>query len=542
LLFANSAVNATGATTDNATFTVTLPGSLTWFLWGRLYYPGVPGSNDANSFFAKIDTGSLLKLGNNLGELGKWHWDGDGNTETGSPDPIALGALAAGAHTVTIYKREVAPIAPRLDVVCFSPSAATPTDAEVCASSPDACAVPATTTTTIPSTTTTTTLPDADLLCVAAGSDPSAVFSGAMTTGTQFTGGADADALLDNLSTPLVFANSTTNASSAGSTNVTYAFDVPSTTTWYLWGRFYYPGAPGSNDANSFFARVDAASAVKFGNNLGQYRKWHWDGNGNTETGAPDPVNLGVLGAGPHTITVHKREVVANPPRLDVLCLSKHAVPPTDEDACLAAGACSSVTTTTSTSTTTTSTTPPLDPNVVCVAAADAGAVFAGAMTTGPQFTGGADADPVSDNLTSPLAFANSSTNSKGTNGDTVTYGVTLPATQQWFLWGRFYYPGAPGSNDANSFTARLDAGTLVKFGNNLNQFRKWHWGGDGNFETGTIVAVPLGTVAAGNHTITILKREVLPTAPRLDVICVTDDGISPPTDAQACVSLGGCH
>jgi hypothetical protein len=47
--------------------------------------------------------------------------------------------------------------------------------------------------------------------------------------------------------------------------------------------------------------------------------------------------------------------------------------------------------------------------------------------------------------------------------------------------------------------------------------------------------------VSSGPHTITIEKREVTPTPPRLDVFCLTQSGTIPPTDAEACALLGGC-
>jgi hypothetical protein len=162
-------------------------------------------------------------------------------------------------------------------------------------------------------------------------------------------------------------------------------------------------------------------------------------------------------------------------------------------------------------------------------------------MTTGTQFTGGADLDPALDNLSSPLVFANSTTNSNGGSGDHVTYTVNLPSSGSWFLWGRFYYPGAPGSNDANSFLASVDGGSNEKFGNHLGRFRVWHWDGEGKSETNAPAGLSLGTLSAGTHQIRVEKREVVPTPPRLDVLCLTKNATTPPSDATACVSAGGC-
>jgi hypothetical protein len=171
-------------------------------------------------------------------------------------------------------------------------------------------------------------------VCRRAGS-PNALF-GNMTTGTQFTGGTDADPNLNNLTTPLLYANSTSTSKNGGSgDHATFTFPVPTTGTWWAWGRFYYPGVPGSNDPNSFILRLNTGSRLWFGNNLGQFQKFHWDGNGVTETGALDGLSLGNVTAGNHTITVEKREAAANKqPRLDVLCINRSAtVPPTDAQA-----------------------------------------------------------------------------------------------------------------------------------------------------------------------------------------------------------------
>jgi N-acetylneuraminic acid mutarotase len=64
-----------------------------------------------------------------------------------------------------------------------------------------------------------------NLICFAPGSTPG-VYSGAMTADTQYTAGADDDPSLDNLTSPLLFANSTVNATSLGTDKVTY------TVTW----------------------------------------------------------------------------------------------------------------------------------------------------------------------------------------------------------------------------------------------------------------------------------------------------------------------
>ena len=110
------------------------------------------------------------------------------------------------------------------------------------------------------------------------GADPYASFSGAMQTSTAYAGGNDLDPSADSIGRRLVFANSTSDAMSrpSASDHVSYAVTLPSAGNWYLWGRFYYPGTPGSTDANSFWASVDGGAPVKFGNDSGHYQKWHW--------------------------------------------------------------------------------------------------------------------------------------------------------------------------------------------------------------------------------------------------------------------------
>jgi len=158
-------------------------------------------------------------------------------------------------------------------------------------------------------------------------------------------------------------------------------------------------------------------------------------------------------------------------------------------------------------------------------AASDESATFKGAMTSGPAYADGDDRDSVADSLEPSLVFASSTQNDmKAAGGDAVSYVVDLPASGTWYLWGRFYYPGAPGSNDANSFFARVDGGGALKLGNKKDQFRRWHWDGDGRRESGTRRPLALGELAAGEHTLTIAKREVIPLAPRLDVLVLTQD------------------
>jgi len=351
LVFADSAINATnGGSGDQVTYLIDLPTAGNWYLWGRFYYPGDPGSNQANSFLASVDGGLLSKFGNNRDYFQTWHFDGDGGVESGPTEPLFLGNLGAGAHVLKVEKREVTPIAPRLDVLCLTKDPFTQFTDEMACAELGGCGLPtttvplgSTTTTTLGGGSTTTTLPpvDASLVCLAAGSDTSAVFSGAMTADSTFTAGADFDALADSLTSSLAYAASAVNAFNGGSGDeVAYTMTVPSSGRWYLWARMYYPGTPGSNDANSFFVSLDGGAQHVLGNKGAYFQTWHFDGDGSSSSGPAAPLDLGVLSAGPHQIAVAKREVVPIAPRLDVLCLSKDAFAPSDAEACTALGGC----------------------------------------------------------------------------------------------------------------------------------------------------------------------------------------------------------
>lgn len=120
----------------------------------------------------------------------------------------------------------------------------------------------------------------------------------------------------------------------AKSNKTTIEIDFPAAGTWYLWGRFYAPGAPGSNDANSFFASVDDGPRVPFGNSLDAFQLWYWGGDGKHEHGVPLPLALDITAPGLHTITIAAREVsVTSQPMLDLLYLSQEPAAPTDADA-----------------------------------------------------------------------------------------------------------------------------------------------------------------------------------------------------------------
>jgi hypothetical protein len=136
---------------------------------------------------------------------------------------------------------------------------------------------------------------------------------------------------------------------------LTLTVDLPEDGTWYLWGRFYYPasgaqlfqqGGPlKDNDPNSFYAGVDGARPLVFGNHKQDpdtrqsgYRRWHWAGDGAVEIGRPAPLVLGTLTKGRHVIRIRNRDAVETgslrlAPRLDAVCLVRDAdYRPRDDD------------------------------------------------------------------------------------------------------------------------------------------------------------------------------------------------------------------
>jgi len=819
LVFPDSLSNGfSGNSGDDVTYTVDLPSAGDWYLWGRFYYPGIPGGNDANSFLAFADGGAPLTFGNNGSAYQRWHYDGHDGAGGGPAVPLPLGSLTAGSHQLTVTKREAVSTPPRLDVLCVTADPALRLSDDLVCAAMGGCA-PTVTTTTLPgpttttlaaptttvSTTTTTLFPpnvfyrgtvigtasetdtvstatavpavagdlylasvavrderpvadiqglglawtqldyqcsardqvsvavwvghgvpsgpgvvtatlvgprheliigvtryagadgatpigsviaantngidgecldglDADFYavdltttapgsqifaainmrhrghepgsayrehvelhqgipnniaslaivdrpaeapatvlvdgtlskdvdwalvaleiksdpsfvttttsttsttipvdpdgvqCWAAASGQGSTFAGDMTAGFDYTDGTDLDPAADSLTAPLVFADSASNGfSGLSGDEVSYVVNVPADDSYYLWGRFYYPDAPGSNGANSFLASIDGGTMQTFGNDSSAFQLWHFDGAGGA------PLALGPLTAGAHTLTIIKREAVPVPPRLDVLCLTADpAMLPSDALACAAIGGCSAGPTTTTlpaptttlpapttttvptpttttlpapttttlpaatTTSTTTSTTIPDPGDLFCWAAGSGQSpVFSDDMTTSLDYTAGADLDPTADNLTAPLVFADSNKNGySGFSGDEVTYTVNLPSADGWYLWGRFYYPGTPGSNEANSFLATMDDGAMQTFGNDAGSFQTWHYDGHGGGP------LSLGPLAAGEHELTIIKREALPIPPRMDVLCLTTDPTVQPSDLAVCSAMGGC-
>lgn len=117
------------------------------------------------------------------------------------------------------------------------------------------------------------------------------------------------------------------------------------------------------------------------------------------------------------------------------------------------------------------------------------------------------------------------------TTSSTIRFTVTIPKAANYYIWGRFFFEG--GNNSPNSFFVNVDNKAKLKFGNNLDYYNRWHWGGDGNKENGVPGRLALGWLSAGQHIITVSGRE--PGARvMLDMILLTSNSSYVPTDAKA--------
>ena len=181
--------------------------------------------------------------------------------------------------------------------------------------------------------------------------------------------------------------------------------------------------------------------------------------------------------------------------------------------------------------------------DMICIPAATyAQTTFQGAMTVGSQYTSGSssppDDDPDEDSLVGQCVYANTNADD---GQDAVVYTVNIPNGGAWYAWGRFYYPGAVGSNDSNSFWISVDGGTEYRFGNNRYgdpSYQEWHWDGSGEGESG-VQAQSLGQISAGTHQVKIRSREAdTAVGPRVDMLLLTNNGPYVPTDEDALAGL----
>lgn len=195
---------------------------------------------------------------------------------------------------------------------------------------------------------------------------------------------------------------------------------------------------------------------------------------------------------------------------------------------------------------------PPREPDgddrIWIPAATAPGKRLIGAMTVGTQFTSAAssppDADPEADSLVGQCLFADTD---EDDTEDFCVFTVEFPSSGTWYAWGRFYYPGAIGGNDANCLWISVNNGPEHKFGNNRYgkpSYRQWHWDGNGEMEAG-VRSLKLGRFGAGKHEVKIRSREAdRRNGPRLDVLLLTNDSRYVPSDdgAREALSAGRSH
>jgi hypothetical protein len=118
-------------------------------------------------------------------------------------------------------------------------------------------------------------------------------------------------------------------------------------------------------------------------------------------------------------------------------------------------------------------------------------------------------------------------------------YAVDIPRSGRWALWARLRYPSGA---DESFGIVRPDEqvtlqGTQVLGNCGVNE-KRWHWTGRGGGVTSVPPAEPIVfTLQPGPFTFRIYAREGGGSAavnPRLDLLCLTDDPTTVPTDEQA--------
>ncbi|MCX5770575.1 MAG: choice-of-anchor D domain-containing protein [Candidatus Hydrogenedentes bacterium] len=539
LVYADSTSDAlNGGASDSASYWVTLPSGAMWYLWGRFYYPGAPGSNDANSFLVSVDGGARKVFGNNKNYYQKWHWGGNGANEWGGLTALPLGWLNSGGHRITIEKREVSPIPPRLDAVLLtSASTYVPVDTQAAPAlgviietpGPRLSAKPATLT--FPSTAVgatsaaqVVTLSNTgkvvlNITAVTIGGTnagdftktASAAYSiqpGASTTFNVAFAPKAAGTRTATLSIASNGGNATISLTGAATTTSAPKLSVtPTSLTFPSTAVGATSTAQTVKLSNTGNAVLSVTSVTLGGTNAADFTKTA-SATYSIQPGANATFNVAFApkAAGARTATL---SIASNGGNAAVSLTGTATPSTTSTDIYLSAA---------------------LAPTLRLV----------GAMTTSTAYTAGNDLDPALDSLCSKLVYANSTVNSwYNMTTDEAAYTFHLPVAGAWYLWCRFYYPGRPGTNDANSFIATLDNGVWYKIGNKLDQFQRFHWDGTGGKETGAPAALKLGTFSAGTHMLRIRKREVTPIPPRIDAIFLTMDPTKPPTDAAARIALG---
>ena len=231
------------------------------------------------------------------------------------------------------------------------------------------------------------------------------------------------------------------------STNSTVKFNVniPSSGTWYAWGRFYF--TDGNHD--SFRIQIDDGAIYTFGNST-PWNQWTWQANGLSN------LSLGYLSSGQHTVTIMGREVSSNT-LIDQLLLTQ-------------------------------------DPNT---------SVNDNNLGLGSSGNGNILLSVENGTLQNG-ATLKSATGSNGAQvgycislNSSIKFNISIPASGNWYVWGRFYF--LDGNHD--SFRIQIDNGTIYTFGNST-PWNQWTWQGNG------LNYLSLGYLSSGQHTLTIMGRE----------------------------------
>jgi len=124
------------------------------------------------------------------------------------------------------------------------------------------------------------------------------------------------------------------------------------------------------------------------------------------------------------------------------------------------------------------------------------------------------------------------------TQQDSAEYRVELPASGEWQVWGRLYYPElyAAEQDDPNSFWLSVDAGEPKVLGGRTDSHQQWHWDGSGG------KPLSLGYLEAGSHRLKIWNRHArgaVAFSPRLDMMMVTGSSEEVPNDHDALATFG---
>ena len=154
------------------------------------------------------------------------------------------------------------------------------------------------------------------------------------------------------------------------------------------------------------------------------------------------------------------------------------------------------------------------------------------------EYTAGADLDPALNSLSSKLLYPMGSVDTTSVGTEFIRYTLNVARAGEWYLWGRFYYPSPVGG--AHLFSARFDNSAWLKFGGHSKLYQKFHWDGRGVTDTKQD-GHPVGQLKGGPHYVYLHRREVLPIAPRLDAVCLSQS-TEAPTDAAACLSGAVCQ